>query len=77
MPLFPLLLHCGYHLTPVQRHSYQVIGFTNLVVRQNYWVWDDKNLRGTILDFFVQVEKRPFWDVVDSLACLIGIFDTD
>jgi hypothetical protein len=35
-----------------------------LVVKQNYWTWNEKNTAGNAIDFFTAVEQKSFHDAM-------------
>ena len=69
--LAPLLSGRGYRLLPLDNGNYRILPDpedqsvpAGLVVKQNFWIWTDRQLDGNTIDFFIQVEGKSFHEAM-------------
>jgi hypothetical protein len=69
--LAPLLSARGYRLLPIHNGNYRILPDpqnqavpAGLVVKQNFWIWPDRQLDGNTIDFFIQVEGKTFHEAM-------------
>jgi hypothetical protein len=69
--LAPLLGSRGYRLLPLDNGNYRLLpdpehpsAPAGLVVKQNFWIWPDRQLDGNTIDFFIQVEGKTFHEAM-------------
>jgi hypothetical protein len=63
-----LLKKRGYHLREKSNENYLVEDEGDLVVKNSYWVWESRELKGNAIDFFVLVECRSFNEAMEILT---------
>jgi hypothetical protein len=63
-----LLKKRGYHLRVKSNENYLVEDEGDLVVKNSYWVWESRELKGNAIDFFVLVECRSFNEAMEILT---------
>jgi hypothetical protein len=68
IPLAPLLRQRGYPLRVMPADNFQIEDHQDLVVKDSYWVWPSRNLKGNAIDFFMLVECRSFHQAMEILA---------
>ena len=56
----PILEERGYPLRPMTNGNFLVEDTPGLVVKEHYWVWNDRGMQGNAIDFFMIVECRSF-----------------
>ena len=71
----PLLIRRGYRLLPLDNGNYRLLpdpkdpsGPAGLVVKQNFWIWPDRQLDGNTIDFFIQVEGQSFHEAMKIIT---------
>ena len=60
MELEPLLSRRGLRLRPIQNGNTLVEDYPDLVVKQHYWTWPERNMAGNTIDFFAKVLHLSF-----------------
>jgi hypothetical protein len=68
VPLAPLLRRRGYPLRQRPGENFQVQDHQDLVIKDSYWVWPSRQLKGNAIDFFMLVECRSFHEAMEILA---------
>lgn len=66
--LAPLLSRRGFRLRPLQNGNILIEDHPNLVIKQHYWTWPDKNMAGNTIDFFVKVEGLSFHQAMQIIS---------
>jgi len=66
-PLAPLLRERGYHLREKPHGNYLVEDQGDLVVKESYWIWESREMKGNAIDFFMLVECRSFNEAMETL----------
>ena len=66
--LAPLLRQRGYPLRERPGENFLVQDHQDLVVKNSYWVWPSRQLKGNAIDFFMLVEGRSFQETMEILA---------
>ena len=66
--LAPLLQEAGYELDELRNGAMLVAKFRGMVVRENFWFWKERNLKGNTIDFFMLIEARTFAETM-ALLC--------
>ena len=66
-PLSPLLRRRGYPLRTRPGENFLVEDHQDLVVKDCYWVWPSRQLKGNAIDFFMLVECRSFNEAMEIL----------
>ena len=56
----PILEERGYPLRPLTNGNFLVEDTPGLVVKEHYWVWNDRGMKGNAIDFFMIIECRSF-----------------
>ena len=69
--LAPLLSARGYRLQSLDNGNYTIrpdpddpSAPAGLVVKQNFWIWPDRQLDGNTIDFFIHVEGKSFYEAM-------------
>jgi hypothetical protein len=72
--LVPILLARGYRLLPAANGNYRVLpdpdhdtAPVGLVVKQNFWTWNEKHVAGNAIDFFTQIEGKTFRQAMEII----------
>ena len=68
IPLAPLLRQRGYPLRVMPAGNFLLEDHQDLVVKQSYWVWPSRTMKGNAIDFFMLVECRSFHETMEILA---------
>jgi hypothetical protein len=72
--LAPLLLARGYRLQELMGGNHRILsapngaGLAGLVIKANYWIWNDRQAQGNTIDFLVQVEGLSFHQAMQVIA---------
>ena len=66
--LVPLLIEMGYTLEKMKRDNFRVTEFDDLVVKQHYWHWKSKKMKGNTIDFFVFALEKTFAETMRILC---------
>jgi hypothetical protein len=66
--LAPLLRRRGYPLRELPDRNYLVEDHPGLVVKDHYWIWTSRSLKGNAIDFLMLVECRSFQQAMEILA---------
>ena len=67
-PLAPLLHRRGYPLRARPGENFLVEDHQDLVVKDSYWVWPSRQMKGNAIDFLMLIECRSFSEAMDILA---------
>jgi hypothetical protein len=67
--LEPILNRRGLRLRPLKNGNTLVEDYPDLVVKQHYWTWPDKNMAGNTIDFFVKIEGKSFNQAMEIITC--------
>ena len=67
-PLVPLLQRCGLQLLQREAGNYELAAYPDLIVKDSYWRWPQRNLAGNTIDFFVQVLGLSFHDAMREIT---------
>ena len=67
-PLAPLLKKRGYHLRKKPHGNCLVEDEGDLVVKESYWIWESREMKGNAIDFFMLVECRSFNEAMEILT---------
>ena len=72
--LAPLLIERGYRLLPANNGNFRILPDPDdpsvpagLVVKQSFWVWNDRNISGNAIDFFTKVEGKSFHQAMEII----------
>ena len=68
IPLAPLLRERGYPLRVMPGDNFLIEDHQDLVVKDSYWVWPSRTMKGNAIDFFMLVECRSFHEAMEILA---------
>ena len=68
IPLAPLLRERGYPLRVMPAGNFLIEDQQDLVVKDSYWVWPSRTMKGNAIDFFMLVECRSFHEAMEILA---------
>ncbi len=66
--LAPLLEKRGYRLRKKPGGNYLVEDEGDLVVKEFYWIWESRELKGNAIDFLMLVECRSFGQAMEILT---------
>ena len=73
--LAPILIGRGYRLQPLNNGNHRVLPDpddpsmpSGLVVKQNFWIWPDRQIDGNTIDFFIQVEGKTFHQAMQIIT---------
>jgi hypothetical protein len=67
-PLAPLLRRRGYPLRARPGENFLVEDHQDLVVKDSYWVWPSRQMKGNAIDFLMLIECRSFNEAMDILV---------
>ena len=67
-PLAPLLRRRGYPLRARPGDNFLIEDHQDLTVKDSYWVWPSRQMKGNAIDFFMLVECRTFHEAMQILA---------
>ena len=67
-PLVPVLQKCGYKLKKLRANNFRVIKHGDLIVKEHYWLWPSKNMKGSAIDYFIFVEQKTFQEAMRILS---------
>jgi len=68
IPLAPLLRQRGYPLRLMPGDNFLIEDHQDLVVKDSYWVWPSRSMKGNAIDFFMLVECRSFHETMEILT---------
>ena len=68
IPLAPLLRERGYPLRVMPAGNFLIEDHQDLVVKDSYWVWPSRTMKGNAIDFFMLVECRSFHETMEILV---------
>jgi len=68
LTLAPRLRQRGYPLRERPGDNFLVEDHQDLVVKDSYWVWPSRQMKGNAIDFFMLVECRSFQEAMEILA---------
>lgn len=63
-PLVIILGELGYLLRKLEHGNYVVDKFGSLIVKNNYWFWQENQQSGNTLDFFIKIENKSFMEAM-------------
>ena len=67
--LLPLLSRRGYKLRMLENGNYLVDNILGkLVIKNNFWFWNDRKCSGNTIDFLITIEKLSFTDAMNILC---------
>ena len=67
-PLAPLLRRRGYPLRARPGENFLVEDHQDLVIKDSYWVWPSRQMKGNAIDFLMLIECRSFNEAMDILV---------
>ena len=72
--LVDILTDRSYLLYPLDDGNFRVLPDpddparpSGIVIKQNYWIWPDRDLSGNTIDFFVLVEGKTFHQAMEII----------
>lgn len=75
----PLLAARGYTLAPLDNGNFRILPNSRdttapvgVVVKQSFWVWNDRNISGNAIDFFTKVEGQSFHQAMEIITQATG-----
>jgi hypothetical protein len=68
IPLAPLLRERGYPLRVMPAGNFLIEDHQDLVVKDSYWVWPARTMKGNGIGCFMLVECRSFHEAMEILA---------
>jgi hypothetical protein len=68
IPLSPLLRRRGYPLRERPGENFLIEDHQDLVVKDSYWVWPSRQMKGNAIDFFMMVECCSFHEAMEILS---------
>ena len=48
--------------------NFRIEDHQDLVLKDSYWVWPSRNMKGNAIDFFMLIECRSFGETMEILA---------
>lgn len=72
--LAPLLIRRGYRLQPTLNGNFKILHSDDppapvgLVLKQSFWIWNEKNISGNAIDFFTKVENKSFHQAMQIIS---------
>ncbi len=67
-PLLALLQRRGLQLLEREAGNYELAAYPDLILKDSYWRWPQRNLAGNTIDFFVQVLGLSFHDAMREIT---------
>jgi len=65
--LVEILIDRSYRLYPLKNGNFRILPDpddpsrpSGIIVKRNYWIWNEQNAAGNTIDFFVNIEKKTF-----------------
>ena len=68
VPLIPLLQKRGLQLVEREAGNFVLPAYPDLIVKDSYWRWPERNLAGNTIDFHVQVLGLSFHDAMRQIT---------
>jgi len=76
--LAPLLIDRGYRLYPLSNGNFRIVpdpddpaAPAGVIVKQNFWIWTEKNIAGNAIDFFTTVEGKSFHQAMQIITVTV------
>ncbi|MCK5850113.1 MAG: hypothetical protein KAH23_04295 [Kiritimatiellae bacterium] len=66
--LVPLLKNMGSRLRPIKNGNTLVLDYHDLIVKQHYWTWPERNIQGNAIDFLILVQGKSFQQAMQILS---------
>jgi hypothetical protein len=67
--LLPILIKKGYKFRKLEHQNFLIENIRGkLVVKDNYWFYNDPNTAGNTIDFFMVFEKKSFSETMKILC---------
>ena len=63
----PILKDRGYPLRPMPNGNFLVEELRDLVVKEHYWIWNSRDMKGNAIDFLMMIECRSFSEAMEIL----------
>lgn len=70
--LAPILKKRGYPLREKTDDNFLVTDHADLVVKDFYWIWNSRELKGNAIDFFMFIEGLSFDQTMEILCEACG-----
>lgn len=67
-PIVPILLRRGMQLRQRDAGNYDVDGYPDLIVKDGYWRWPERDQAGNAIDFCVKVLALSFHDAMREIT---------
>ncbi len=63
--LAPILAQRNYRLYPLENGNFRILHDdaahgAGIVVKESFWTWNEKNMAGNTIDFFMKIEGKSF-----------------
>ena len=63
-----MLKNMGVRLRPLKNGNTLVLDYPDLIVKQQYWTWPERNIQGNAIDFLILVQGKSFQQAMQILS---------
>jgi len=73
--LVSILTDRSYRLYPLGNGNFRILpdpddphAPAGVIVKNNFWIWSEKNIAGNAIDFFTQIEGKSFHQAMEIIT---------